>query len=185
MSTYNFDELMGSLLAHEDRINRHRENVDEKAFQVKGESSYNGKTEQNGGRGQNRGGFRGRGCGGGRGRGHSGGQRHFKSNVQCHYCKKFGHKESECWNKQKDDQKGAHFAENVDEESKLFMAYSSIIDASNGVWYVDSGCSNHMCGSKALFKELDETKKGEVRLEDDKPMQVIGTGTISIKTNTP
>ena len=45
LSTYSFDELMGSLLAHEDRLNRSCEKVKEKAFQVKGEFSYKGKIE--------------------------------------------------------------------------------------------------------------------------------------------
>lgn len=64
----------------------------------------------------------------------------------------FGHKESKCWGKEKDDQKGANFAENVHDESKLFMAHFPV-DVTSGVWYVDSGCSNNMCGAKSLFKE--------------------------------
>ena len=39
LSTYSFDELMGSLLAHEVRMNRSCEKVEEKAFQMKGESN--------------------------------------------------------------------------------------------------------------------------------------------------
>ncbi|XP_074298766.1 uncharacterized protein LOC141629695 [Silene latifolia] len=38
LSTYKFDELMSSLMAQEDRINRSFVKVEEKAFQVKGES---------------------------------------------------------------------------------------------------------------------------------------------------
>ncbi|XP_052201693.1 uncharacterized protein LOC127807695 [Diospyros lotus] len=64
LTTYTFDELMGSLLAHEGRLNRSREKVEEKAFQAKGESPYKGKLENSGDRGQSRGGFRGRGHGG-------------------------------------------------------------------------------------------------------------------------
>lgn len=69
LSTYSFDELMSSLQAHEDRLNRSHEKVQEKAFQVKGEFSYKGKAENSAGRGHGRGNFRGRGRGGsGRGR---------------------------------------------------------------------------------------------------------------------
>lgn len=39
-----------------------------------------------------------------------------------------------------------------------------------------------MSGSKDLFNDLDESKKGVVRLGDDKKMQVDGKGTIGIKT---
>lgn len=69
----------------------------------------------------------------------------------------------------------------MEEESGLFMAHSPIVDSSSGVWYIDSGCSNHMCGSKSLFKHLDDSRKGEVRLGDNKPMQVGGVGTVAIK----
>ena len=37
LSTYSFDELMCSLLAHKVRINKEKEKVEEKAFQVRGE----------------------------------------------------------------------------------------------------------------------------------------------------
>jgi Pol polyprotein len=64
------------------------------------------------------------------------------------------------------------------------MAHSQIEDEirGNGVWFLDSGCSNHMSGEKSLFKKLDETQKGEVRLGDNKQMQVEGKGIIAIKT---
>lgn len=50
------------------------------------------------------------------------------------------------------------------------------------MWFLDSGCSNHMSGIKSLFTELDETKKSEVYLEDDRLIKVERMGTISIKT---
>ncbi|KAK3012932.1 hypothetical protein RJ639_008584 [Escallonia herrerae] len=42
----------------------------------------------------------------------------------------------------------------------------------SGVWFLDSGCSNHMCGVKSAFKDIDESKKKLVRLGDNKPVQV-------------
>lgn len=39
LSTYTFDELMGSLLTHEARLSRSKEKGDEKAFYMKGENS--------------------------------------------------------------------------------------------------------------------------------------------------
>ena len=55
----------------------------------------------------------------------------------------------------------------MEEESNLFMAHSPITDVSNGVWFIDSGCSNHMSSSKSLFRDLDETKKSQVRFGDN------------------
>lgn len=203
LSTYTFDAMMSSLIAHEDRLSKKGEKAEEKAFQVKGE--FSGKSENYGGsyggRGRGRGGFNGRGRGYGRGRGHYNDQNQyrgsygdhsqhksgyndqsqFKSNIQCRYCKKFGHKEADCWSKQRNEQR-SNFVENVQEESKLFMTHSHITDGSESVWFLDSGCSNHMTGTKSLFKELDESQKSEVRLGDDKTMQVEGKGTVAIKT---
>lgn len=58
LSTYTFDELMSSLLAHEARKKTHSTKVEEKAFQAKGEPSFKGKLESFVGHGQSRGSFR-------------------------------------------------------------------------------------------------------------------------------
>ena len=59
LTTYTFDELMSSLLAHEVRLNKSHEKVEEKAFQVKGESlSKEEKKDNSAGRGRGRVGFR-------------------------------------------------------------------------------------------------------------------------------
>ena len=47
------------------------------------------------------------------------------------------------------------------------MAHSLITEVSNVVWCIDSGCSNHMSSSKSLFRDLDETKKSQVRFGDN------------------
>uniref|UniRef100_A0A803MD58 Retrovirus-related Pol polyprotein from transposon TNT 1-94-like beta-barrel domain-containing protein n=1 Tax=Chenopodium quinoa TaxID=63459 RepID=A0A803MD58_CHEQI len=138
LSSFTFDELMGSLLAHESRMKKSATKVEEKAFQVKGESSFKGKSENSGNHGRGRGGFR-----GGRGRGRG----------------------------------GYH-----EDESRLFMAHSHISSSNHDVWFLDSGCSNQMSGARSLFKELDESKTGDVRLGDNKQMQVAGRGVIAIKT---
>ncbi|KAJ0041455.1 hypothetical protein Pint_28225 [Pistacia integerrima] len=62
LSDFSFDELMSSLQAHEERLNRSHDKNEEKAFQVKVESSQKGKaenfSEKKQGRGDNYGGFR-------------------------------------------------------------------------------------------------------------------------------
>lgn len=135
LSTYTFDELMSSLIAHEERLNRGSEKGDEKAFQVRG-NSFKGRPEKSGGssggRGQGRGTFRGRGRG--RGRGNFADQRYQKSNLQCRYCNRSGHVEADCWTKQKDENK-ANFTEKVEEEGRLFMTMSTTTNVSDHVWY--------------------------------------------------
>lgn len=51
------------------------------------------------------------------------------------------------------------------------------------IWFLDSGCPNHMTSKKELFKELDETYKVKVRLADDKLIQVEGKGTATLTNN--
>ena len=47
LSNFSFDELMGSLQAHEARLNRSTEKHEEQAFKVKGEASYSDKLFMN------------------------------------------------------------------------------------------------------------------------------------------
>nr|GEV54351.1 retrovirus-related Pol polyprotein from transposon TNT 1-94 [Tanacetum cinerariifolium] len=162
LSVYTFDELIGSLLAHEDRI----------------------------GRGRGRGGFNGRGHGRSRGHGQFTKQNQFnehksftpRNHIKCKNCKKPGHKESECSFKPKDDQH-ASFVEKKNEET-LFITHIHDGSVHTDFCFIDSGCSSHMCRSRSLFVDLDTSKNSIVRLEDDKQVQVEGKGTIAINTTT-
>ena len=97
LATYTFDELMSFLMAHEERVYKSDEEVEEKAFQVQE------KFENSCGQGRGRSGGRGQGWGHGHGREESGGCGQFKgqsssmSSIQCYYCKRYGHKEDKCW----------------------------------------------------------------------------------------
>jgi hypothetical protein len=39
-------------------------------------------------------------------------------------------------------------------------------------WYLDSGASNHMTGSKAVFSELDGNVMGSVRFGDGSKVEI-------------
>ncbi|GKF53775.1 hypothetical protein Tco_0160685, partial [Tanacetum coccineum] len=80
LSKFSFNESMGSLQAHEARINRSNVKDEGKAFQIKGEHDYSSQR----GRGRARGGYRGR----GRGR---------NNTLKCSICKKPGHSDDFCW----------------------------------------------------------------------------------------
>lgn len=152
MSTYSFDTMMSSLIGHEARLGKKVEKSEEKAVQMKGE--YFGQRNNNRGYGAGRGQgvFGGREDHGGRGD-HGRGRTSYwynssssdlsynrgsnKSNIQCNYCKKYGHIQAECWKKQKEE-KLASFAEQEDEQPRLFMAFKND-GASKSVWYLDSG----------------------------------------------
>ena len=50
------------------------------------------------------------------------------------------------------------------------------------VWYVDTGCSNHMCGSKSSFCFLNEGFRSTVSFGDCSTVNVMGKGDINIRT---
>jgi len=179
------DELMGSLQSHEARLNISTDKVEKKTFQVKETTTKQGESNRLASRGRGRGGFRGQGHGRARGRGRNGGQRQYneqsyiKNDVQCHYCKRYGHIIVDCLYKDKI----MNFATENEEENKIFMACIEVDQKPSDLWLLDSGCSNHMTDTKSLFKELDETQKIKVQLGNRKEIQVEGKDTVGVHTS--
>ena len=61
------------------------------------------------------------------------------------------------------------------------MSYVEMNNARRGdVWYLDSGCSNHMCGDKNLFCDLNEEFKQNVKLGNNTCMVVLGKGSVKL-----
>ncbi|RDX90419.1 hypothetical protein CR513_27716, partial [Mucuna pruriens] len=57
------------------------------------------------------------------------------------------------------------------EEEILLMAYTNMNKANEeAVWFLDSGCSNHMRGKKEYFSNLDESYKDYVKLGNNSSM---------------
>jgi hypothetical protein len=50
------------------------------------------------------------------------------------------------------------------------------------IWYLDSGCSNHMTGNLELFSSLDNLVQTKVTLGIDIHVTVLGKGNINILT---
>ena len=50
------------------------------------------------------------------------------------------------------------------------------------IWYLDSGCNNHMTGNLNLFFSLDNSVQTHVTLGNNVQVTVLGKGTISILT---
>lgn len=157
------DELQASLLAHEQKViaKRSEEQVlhmesEPRNFMTRGRGTYQ--------RGRN--GFR------GRGRGQSFVNR---SAINCFRCGKQGHYQFECSSLEK----GVNYAEFDKEEDLLLMAHTEVSQAEGkGIWFLDSGCSNHMTGDKTWFVELDENYKHSVKLGNSSRMTIEGKGSV-------
>ncbi|KAH9726202.1 hypothetical protein KPL70_008169 [Citrus sinensis] len=53
---------------------------------------------------------------------------------------------------------------------------------SYNLWYLDSGCSNHMTGERDIFISLDQSFNSQVKLGDGKMQKAVGKGTIAVHT---
>ncbi|KAJ0802818.1 putative RNA-directed DNA polymerase [Helianthus annuus] len=179
LSVLTFDQLMGSLQSHEARVNRGTENVaEEQVLQAK-EDDAAGLFMRGRGRGPPRGRGRGRGRTNGRG----------KAGIQCYNCNKFGHLSRDCWNEPQASPAIGDYTD--EEEGQLFMAVEDDKDVvlvttkddanPSHIWFLDSGCSNHMTGQLSLFKKLDRTKTVAVRMGNGKRIMVEGKGTIRLE----
>jgi len=166
------DELQSSLLVHEQRMNSHireeqvlKVTLDENA----GRKDY----DRFGGRSRGRGSFRGRGRGRGR-------QQFNKALVECYHCHKLGHFQNEC----PDWERNAHYAELDESEEILLMAHAEHDDERNAeLWFLDSGCSNHMTGNKNWFTDIDEQYQQSVKLGNNFKMAVVGRGNVRLHVN--
>jgi len=48
------------------------------------------------------------------------------------------------------------------------------------MWYLDTGCSNHICGDKKAFFELDESFCNTVKFGDNSVVSVMGKGNVTL-----
>ena len=76
----------------------------------------------------------------------------------------------------------ANFVEENEESGSMFFTCNVAEEFLEDVWFLDSGCSNHMTGNKKLFSKLDESVQSQVKLGDKTKVPVMGKGIISIKT---
>ena len=192
----SLDELQSSLLVHEQKMNR-SSTKEEQALNASTNTHSNSSRGRGKGRGRgtgdrgNRDGYRNR--DGSRNfkanndqfQGKDRGRYHDKSKVECFRCHKHGHYASECYTRLPNDkEKGenSNFMEDKKEPETLLMAVHEGEKTELDIWYVDTGCSNHMSGSKSSFSNLDESFHSTVSFGDFSTVKVMGKGDIKIKT---
>nr|XP_010938908.1 uncharacterized protein LOC105057888 [Elaeis guineensis] len=91
--------------------------------------------------------------------------------------------DKECYhNKNNQVHEKVNYAKKEEGEDGILLLAEKGEEASNeNIWYLDTGASNHMCGYKHMFKELDETVEGNVSFGDTSKVQVKGIGKILIQ----
>jgi hypothetical protein len=155
VTSLSIDELQSSLIVHEHRMKGQKEHSEEQELKM----GYAG-------RGKGRSSSRGRGRG-----------RQSKELVECYKCHKLGHYRNECpdW-----EGNASNYAE-LKEEEMLLMAYNDEVrNGKEEIWYIDSGCSNHMVGTKEWFFDFDDEFRESVKLGNDSKMAVIGRGNVKL-----
>lgn len=66
----------------------------------------------------------------------------------------------------------------------LLMSYEEMNGARReDVWFSDSSCSNHMCGDKKLFSDLNESFRQEVKLRNNTRMDVLRKGKLKLQVS--
>lgn len=169
LSTLSLDELHGSLLVHEQRMQSFQ--PDEQVLKV----THDDRLGASRGRGR-----------GSRGRGRGRGRQPFdKALVECFQCHKLGHFQYECPGVEKQ----AHYATFEDateaEDEILLVAYEEMTQSvQREDWFLDSRCSHHMTGNKQWFTEIhEEGLNKNVKLGNDTTLNVAVRGSIQVQIN--
>ena len=74
----------------------------------------------------------------------------------------------------------ANFTKENISQDKLFLACNMVEEKNENIWFLDSGCSNHMIGKIAMFSMIDENLKSQVTLGTDSKVSVMRKGRVSV-----
>ena len=108
-----------------------------------------------------------------------------KVKGKCFYCQKEGHWKRDCFRRKADEGKEALPTTGRDQGGLAFTVLDSEMPGQHseiGYWIVDSGASQHLCGSKkdfirGTYKEI--IPRG-IEIADQSKMQAVGQGDVSM-----
>ena len=72
--------------------------------------------------------------------------------------------------------------ESEDHQNTLFFTYNVTQESASDLWFLDSGCSNHMTSNKNLFSFVDTSIQSEVKLGNDYKVTINGKGIVLVYT---
>ena len=112
-----------------------------------------------------------------------------KASMTCAFCRKQGHEEEDCWAKHGMPARNARrnnaiFASEptvapTDTAHYVFTALSTT-PAESGVWYLDTGASNHCCREQSLVDSVQPCARSHVVSGHGSPVPIVGSGTVTI-----
>ena len=104
----------------------------------------------------------------------------FKGKVKCHKCSRFGHMQKDCTSNYN---QLAHYTEAENEETNMFyVGHDTTVQEEAKVWFVDSGCSNHMTANKSILNNIDTSNLTRVKMGNGQLVDTLGRGTIAVHT---
>ncbi|XP_050876274.1 uncharacterized protein LOC127079969 [Lathyrus oleraceus] len=109
----------------------------------------------------------------GRGRGNSW-SKCDKSQIKCFKCNKIGHYASECRFSKKVVEKANFVEEKCGEEETLMLTCQNQVEEKRNKLCLDTSASNHMCGDRSMFVEINKVTIGNVSFGDDSKISVKG-----------
>ncbi|KAI5352997.1 hypothetical protein L3X38_005889 [Prunus dulcis] len=161
-------EVVASLKSFAQRLERHHENKTEKAFaslsidtkSAKATGNQNSKQQKN---------WKDKGK--------------FKGKPKCYNCDKLGHIAKDCYSKKPEQQQQLQIATQVTSSPTMFYANNATEKRSmEEVWYLDSGCSNHMTGREDFLIDIDRNVTAKVAMGTGQLVDVIGKGSLMVET---
>jgi len=118
----------------------------------------------------------------GKGKAQEGGWVKSKSKVVCWICKEEGHMKRDCPKRGKNVEDSSMMAVDTTLGGEGdFLIVEKGIGTSSLDWFLDSGCSFHVCSRKEWFASFKAKKGGIARLGDGTACKITGVGTVKIR----
>lgn len=105
-----------------------------------------------------------------------------KKDIQCNYCKKYGHYMKECFFKKKKERQEYKNKRDRTATALVGVAHTHEAQEIDTEWFMDTGCTHHMCNNLNLFGEYKEINYSHlVKLGNGQQIKAAGVGTVPLQ----